>query len=380
MTGKEFELHIAQVETVLNKCRSQFKTKRHQETYNNLLALFNAVKLKYSNFDKVNLQFCRDHVLMKIYLGIEFLHYRKSNEVPKHLISCLEICLTEWIDSPKFYSIVFSHNSQHLQDFKTWTFYNTHLKDINDWTKKHLGVEYEHGLIQISQPRFFNHDFMSNIPCYHELGHFVESFYNIIFWVINNKIGFTYEFGTKKLTNDGNLDNKETAYIFFWLREHFCDLYAAQYLGNIMEESLKFVAENHGYGAQHPSTERRISVIDTFLNGSGTVNDQLIVETIKEATKAQTKRHGRETELLISRGKPLSNNPFKVNRIVKLEDKAEIHSLIVEGWKYFILSTDFVEPINRMEHLNKMIRGSIELTLMNEKYYSPKRLLSRWLN
>ena len=150
MTIQEFELSISQVEKVIDNCRTNFKTKRHQDTYDNLLSLFKSVKQKYKSFNLKQFEYCRDFILNKIYLGIEFLHYNNTKEVPSHLISCLEVCLSDWLENPNFYSIVFSHNSPTLQDFTTWTFSDSHLKDINlnCRTNLKLGVEYKHGLIQ----------------------------------------------------------------------------------------------------------------------------------------------------------------------------------------------------------------------------------------
>lgn len=380
MTKSEFQLNIAQVETVIKSCRSKFSTKRHQDTYDNLIELFEATKKNYSNFNIDELRFCRNYVLDKIYSGIEFLHYNNKKEVPKHLISCMELCLNDWITNPSFYSITFSHNSTNLQDFVTLTLRNSGISRINMWTKLNLGVEYKHGLIQISQPRFFNADFMSNVPCYHELGHFIESFYNIIDWVRQNKIGFEYELGRTKITNKGNLADSETNYVTSYMTEHFCDIFAAQYIGNLVANNLVFIAENHNYSGQHPSTDRRKSVIEAFLTGSGSTNDLEIVQILKEATIAQTNRFGKVCELKNDRSPALSFNPFIEKRVVKLVDKNEIHNLIVEGWEYFMATEHGIEPLEKLKFINKTIRGTIELTLLGEKYYSPKKILSRLLN
>jgi hypothetical protein len=375
MTRQEFELHIAQVETVIKNCRCNFKSKQHQEIYNNLISLFQAVKTKYTNFDKLNLEFCNKFVLRKICLDVEFLHYEKKRDIPIHLISCLDLCLNDWIDNPDFFSITFSEKGIFFQEFMTLTYQDVLLNEINNWTRVYLNNEYTHGLIQICQPRFFNHDFLSNIPCYHELGHFIENTYSVAFWIIKNK---DFEYVTPTFTlRSRNKD--EQSQLIHYLKEHFCDLFAVQYLGKVLSENLNFVAENHDYGTEHPSTMRRIAVIETFLSNSGDPNDLLIVSLLKEATKVQTRRRKLERELT-DRRITLSTNLFLINKPVKLSIKNGIHNLIIKGWEHFMNSSDYTDPTARNEHVNNLIQKSIIWTLTSGNYYSPKNILSRWRN
>lgn len=179
MTRPEFELRIAQVDTVIRSCSYSFKNKTQEKSYKNLLALFKAIKDRYTGYDVTKLNFC-SQILDIVYTEIEYLDYKSDKDIPKHLIGCLEIALSDWIDNPDLFSFVFLSNNQSLHQFFTLTLDEDSIDKINrNCTYLNLGVEYNHSLIPITQSRFFNNSFLSNIPAYHELGHFIDSYYMI---------------------------------------------------------------------------------------------------------------------------------------------------------------------------------------------------------
>lgn len=363
MTLQEFEFNLVQVDSVIANSRHKFKLWEHQLAYENLISLHNEVKARYKTFDILKLRACSDKILDKIYLGIESLHYNKWSEVPSHLTKCLEVALNDWINESEEFSIVFSNSNNSLQDFLARRYLHSDINDTNLLCSAlKLGAKYEHKLIQIYQPGFFNNEFLSCIPTYHELGHFVESYYSIPYHIAYSEFPFEYEIGGKKYNNDSKAD-----LIFCYMREHFCDLFAAQYLGSCMSEYLNYLIEGHSYSWIHPSTIRRIEVIETFLAGTGSGENMKIVDKLLETTKIQTKRSGLEQELK-DRTRTLSIDPFEKDKPQKLNNPNEVHTLFKEGWTSFIdthssLFGKFPNHISRNKRINYLVKNSIDLTL-----------------
>ncbi len=371
MTLSEFELYLAQVDLVIRKSRKNFKSKNHSQSYDNLIKLYGEVKNRYKSFDYIQLRDCAYKILERIYIGVESLHYNKHTDIPKHLIDCLELTLNYWLDKPENFAVVFSHNSSTLRDFKTWPHYE---KDINDLGLiLNLGIKYEHRLIQITQPNVFNNEFISSIPCYHELGHFIESFYGIAHHIIASGIPFSYEKPAKTLST---LNKDDWSEIYHYMMEHFCDLFATQYLGVTMSEFLIFNADGDGFFPTHPATSKRQEVIKTFIDGTGTTENLKIVKRLKDAVKAQTKRRGYQRELEIKLI-PLSNDPFKNDRPVKLKNNNECHSLFSLGWENFMNSTPFNNAYPnyniRNSRINNLIKISIDKTINSMSLYTKLR-------
>ncbi|RLD66394.1 MAG: hypothetical protein DRI84_04925 [Bacteroidetes bacterium] len=371
MSREEFELNIAQVESVISSCRSSFRSKRQQAIYNNLIILFESIKSKYTSFDFRQLLFCK-FILHRVYIGIEFLNYESASNIPIQLIACLDLVMEDWIDNPNFFSIVFSHNSSALNEFHTWALNENDIASINRTCHKiNLGATYDHGLIHISQPRFFNNDFLSNIPTYHEIGHFVEANYMISTNIIQDST-FIYQDSTSLNKLKLSVKN-DRIQLSSYLSEHFADIFAAQYLGNAMIENLNFVAMNGQPGPEHPSTNKRLKVISAFLTGSGDKEDLDIVERLKKATEIQTKRKHKQRELK-DRRIPLSVDPFVTDKAAQLNNKNEVYDLVVRGWENFMSHTAFSRkyqnPTERNYRINKLIKKTIDITFINQNFIS----------
>lgn len=377
MTSNDLEFHIAQVESLITQCRSKFQTSQKEQIYSNRIQLFNSIaSSKYENFDIVKLK-QSSFLLNFIAREIEFLDFKSKKEIPYKLIQCLNLILEDWIDDKHLFTIAFSSNSKNLTDYYTPVITETTLKSLNHVTES-LGLNfvYEYGLIQISQPRFFINDFLSSIPTYHELGHFIDNNYGIS------------EHASSKLPKNlskhpiVNSEKQRKDY----LAEHFANIFAAQYLAELIIEKINFTSfggKNDQEYSAHPSIEKRISIINTFLTNSGPDEDLEIINQLKESTKIKTGMKSFEREL-INRKIELTQNPFMLDKKVKLNASEELHSLFIEGWNSFYNSEKFKirypEPIKRLKRINKLIEQTIDSTMKAPNYFGLSTILPRhWL-
>lgn len=375
MTSKDLEFHIAQVDSVIKLSRKKFRSDRKKEVYQNLINLFQAIKnSEYHQYDILRLNFCRD-LLNIIYVQVEFLDYKYLKDIPFQLISCLNNVVDDWIDNPELFSIVFSSNSKGLTDYYNWNLDERSINSINRLCNSlGFGVNYDHGLIHISQPRYFTNDFLSSIPVYHELGHFIDANYGISRYALDDAKFQLQKYKAK---------NHDKEQLYSYMAEHFADIFAAQYLTDLMTKVLNYTSFQVPNSYEHPSTSNRIAIIETFLNGSGTSENLEIVHQLKKATKIQTKRKLVERELLI-REKTPSLNPFELDKKVMLSEPAEVHTLFSLGWNNFNEGGYFVEkypqPVDRLNRINFLIGKTIDLSITRNRFFDLSTILPlRWL-
>src|SRR5690606_31252360 len=101
-----------------------------------------------------------------------------------------------------------------------------------------FGVEFRQKLVQINLPITLCKDYISTVPLYHELGHFIEKQYDVARYAFNQL--FTtgkplYEDIIKYfpfIENQSIGRDQKTQIIYNHLMEYFCDLFAAQYIGS----------------------------------------------------------------------------------------------------------------------------------------------------
>lgn len=360
MTVSDLEFHIAQVDSVIKQCRKFFLSKEKRNIYSNRVNLFKGIaNSNLDNFDIEKIQQAR-LLLHHIAQEIEFLDFRSIKEVPKKLIKCLRLVRDEWLDEPNHFTIVFSNNSKSLMHYYTLPFDVGKLDDLNHvCSALHLEENYKHGLIHISQPRFFINDFLSSIPVYHEMGHFIDNIYGISEHASNNL--------PNTLSKHLQIRGKER---LNYIREHFANIFAAQYLSNSIIKKIDYSClredEKTSGNLTHPSIIDRISIVNTSLTNSGPDEDFEIIDQLKESTKFKTGLKSGEKELLV-RQVELKINPFTSEKAVKLEKKSEVHTLFFEGWNSFNDSVSYKnkypEPLKRLNKINLLINKTLDKTL-----------------
>jgi len=291
-------------------------------------------------------------ILNRIFIGIEHLNYKNEDDLAIELIAPLDMVLNEWFDNGEEYLIVISYNNS-LNNFYVSALPEEVRELVELECQQLFNSPFKQLLIQISKPKLLIDDFLGSVPVYHELGHFVDFNYQITKSIYDDKSGY------KPLLSDD-----ERSMELNHLREHFADIFAAQYIGLSSNEMLNYIAYKAKKVFTHPSTDTRISVVKAFVTGTGSSEHFEIVHKLIEQTKKRT--NGR---ILIDRCKFPAISPFELNRPVKMENKEELHSLFSLGWNDLICG-DYVEEDKgdsslRCKRINYFIKESIRLTIQS---------------
>jgi len=174
MNIRKIELHISQVQRAIDQCLSKFPENKKQENYDNLGALFNAIK--QTDFSKYEGEFFNQFLnntrllLNRIFHSIEHLHYDDVGEVPVELIKPLDLVIGEWFEKPDDYFVCISYNNRFYID----ALQESERIQYDGFCRGLFNVAYNQSLILISKPKFLANDFLASIPVYHELGHFID--------------------------------------------------------------------------------------------------------------------------------------------------------------------------------------------------------------
>jgi hypothetical protein len=355
MQYPKLELHIAQVDRLIANSRSKFSNKKKEYIYNNMLLLFNNIKKSdYTNFNSQNLAITKV-ALNIIFYAIEFLDYKKESDIPKRLIFCLNKVLDEWIlDGTDKYFIVVSYNNT-ADNFFIKGYDQEYLKALIPLLKILFNVDCPQSLIQISKPKFLFNDYLSSIPLYHELGHFIDKNYQIIF-----NFSRESDFATHGITD-----------VHF--SEFFADLFAAQYIGKCTTAPLD---ETRTQSAPtHPSNAKRVEVVNTFIEGTGSPDCMKIVNELRRVTLLRTKQ-----ELKI-RYENIADeeNPFLTLTPEILSNPKKLHSLFNAGWQNWLdPKSDIRRKYPKYDEcstvINELIRNSIKLTMQQAESDKLKKI------
>jgi len=351
MNYQKLELHIAQVERAIMQFRCKFHDERKQKVYDDLVDLFKKIKsskAQYTTFNDNKLVTTKE-ILNEVYLGIEHLHYLKTKEVPEELIFCLEVALKDWIDNHKDFLIVTSLNRK-LEEFAIYVSPKRNQDVLKQNILNLFGHNYEQSLIKINKPHLFINDFISSVPLYHELGHFVDRHFQITETILFNE---------PKLNYVRTLGQSEILKTYHHYSEFFADLFAAQYIGNTCSEYINYAFYQNPDSHTHPSTAKRTDIVQAFLDNRSGVPE---IEYIKQWTFVRSKR---KIEI---RNKPLSFDPFVAETSKKITDLFEIHSLFINAWKNWLdenspIQVKYNDPTVACDAINKVAKKSIRLSM-----------------
>lgn len=351
MNYKTIELQLLQLEESFSKSRSNiYSDKKKEIHFLELFKLFKCIKASdYSSFtiDEINSHF---QILTYIFKGLEFLDNSTLNVIPYEIISCLQIALDEWIKDDDFIIVTslsnrnleFYFESDDLEFFNNLNSYIFNLYELNITNR----------LIKIVLPKSLSRDYLSIVVLYHELGHFVDTELHISDKIIINKYG-VLPFYTEAQIKEYN-----------HYKEFFADLFAAQYINDASNLFLNYIAYNNLDSHTHPSTKRRIEIVDNFLQG---VNDPEIVEINTALINS-----GSEAFIIRHQSISLKKTDFLNLIPQKISNDSELHYLFKLGWECWNTSeTNFLKKFTSRQKyhiINNLIEKSISNYTIKKKW------------
>jgi hypothetical protein len=353
MDYKTIELQILQLEESFSKSRSNIYSDKKKEThFKELFSLFTSIKESdYVLFDE-NEIYTHFNILNYIFKGLEFLDNSTLNVIPYEILSCLQVALDDWIKSDNFI-IVTSLSNRNLDFYflgEGLEFFNL----LNNIIEPKYGLKITNRLIQISLPKVLSRDYLSIVVLYHELGHFVDSELHISDNIIFSKHGVidfvSYTPSQKKEYNH--------------CKEYFADLFAAQYINNASNLYIKYIAYYDLDSDTHPSTKKRVEIVDDFLKGTTTPE----IDDINFALSNSGLTPFKVRHKLID----IDKSDFQNLIPQKINDNEELHYIFKLGWDFWNTSEkNFLKTFTARQKyhvINNLIEKSISNYIIKQKW------------
>jgi hypothetical protein len=238
--------------------------------------------------------------------SLTYLEDSTLNITPYETIFCLKQVLKDWDDSPPIIATSLKAGNYH---FKGALSQNSALADL---IKTEFDIDFTEELVQIGIPQLEVYNYLYNIAIYHEVGHYIDQLYSISYST-GNEIYYIKE--DKSKSEEATINH---------LAEHFCDLFAAQYVGSLITEYLEFKAENDSDSETHPSTKSRVKVVNDFLNEEPNAIVDLLINAVEQSA---------DDRVLKVRYKEPSTENFEKYLPHIIVDEEELHGVYQTAWK-----------------------------------------------
>lgn len=338
ITFQTLELRFAQLLKIADKSRSsKFSNERVRSFHNALLRIIlKMVSENFARFDHDRLVWTYE-VVEQLFDWFEYLVNSTVNQTPYEIVHTLEEVLNDW-GIPEESFILLTSLSNKRDDFAFQTDKNpAKLK----WLKKYIHSTYDveisqnQDVIRIILPKFLSHDYLTAVSLYHEIAHYIDLKLHI----------------TETILLDNSLKKTEENTIFY--REHFADLFAAQYVDLASCSHVCYLTYEKDPG-KYPPTPDRVTLVEKFLKGSS--NE--LIRNISKVTKKCTKKDLRK------RSKKVGKKDFNDLIPVEIQDTAELHGVFITAWNIWLdpnssLRKKFKNKNDLYRVLNNLVEKSI---------------------
>lgn len=337
-------LQFSEVEELISKTRGDSYSDNNKASYHeNLIKLFDGIKtIDLSSLDDEGLQEIKSYIHF-IFNCLIFLRDSTLNSITFEIVKCLNNAMEDWVDSKDY--IIVTGLTKNLYDFSFFIDYSRNDLFYQSLKIK-FGVDFKQKLVQINLPITLCKDYISTVPLYHELGHFIEKQYNVAFYALSSivknnliaeedvKVYFPVTY--TKVVLEGNKFTRQHEEMFYnHLMEYFCDLFAAQYVGLTSNLYLNSISSNDSGAFSHPSNSLRERMVRDFLNGKG----NLVIDMFNSILQQTIGRK------LIRRHVSLSSNDFYNLIPFEANSDAELHGIFEYGWSTWLGDFKGFEPM-----------------------------------
>jgi hypothetical protein len=339
ITFQTLELRFSQLLKISNRSKSsKFSDVKKKDFHDTLVRLVEKISPEdFSNFSDQQL-FENYHVIERVFGWFEYLVNSTINQTPYEIISPLEEVLNDWIDDRDKYLLLTSlSNKRDLFAF----YYDEDPKwsrQIKTYIKDNYNESIDYDIIRIVLPKFLSHDFLTAVNLYHELAHFIDWKYGITDSIL-------LKFGLS-LRGDTQIR----------YREHFADLFAAQYVNMASCSHLSYLTFEKDQG-MYPSTSERVDLVNKFLNGKRSD----LLSGIKKVVLENTKKRSLEI-----RYKELSKSDFNKLIPVDIKNPAELHGVFVLAWDIWLDPKSVLrKKFKRKWDLHRILNNLVEKSISN---------------
>lgn len=230
--------------------------------------------------------------------------------------------------------------------------YNTGWDVMLENIKNEFGIKFPHLLVIFRVPKQLASDFLYSSVLFHEMGHFVDSYYHIserVFDGVKDKLtkgelpaDFYKVFFPAALSFTGDPAKQDNC-IKKQICEYLADLFGAQYVGENICNLMESMAY-HDYDradTAHPSPNCRERMVKDFINNR---KSNLVLNMILDECMASS------CELKYRFIRPSDASGLEKGRPISIQSDDELFSIFKLGWDVFFLKPATMELKARMPH------------------------------
>lgn len=237
----------------------------------------------------------------------KYLSGSAAGELPYEIEYCLSQALKDWVTEAVIITSLSPDPDFHFLPIDMFSY-------IEKTIKPGLERPESSNLAPMSVPRMYKNHPVYCAPLYHELGHFIDSVYGIA------SLSLTLDSSRGVSTiNEAKRDLSHRA-------EHFCDLFAAQYIGPVSSHVLSELAPRQAESDSHPATQDRIDLIQTFLDGGQDRRIDLLNSALTQMGLPELAIRYKRSFLV--------TEAFDDIRPVRVTTEDELHGLFPAAWAY----------------------------------------------
>lgn len=265
--------------------KNTYTDSRHQSFHNSLKGLFDSLK-NWKLPIGANDQFKRDLTLLFEVFSrwSEVISMNTDQMRHKEILKCLESILIEWLGTEADKYLLTLSEGEYLYRLPI-----CNLDVLNNFTEGFWNVHFDFFPIELALPKYFLEDMFFNVVLFHELGHFVESFYNLDDMVFRSIETLLKDFANNQdlvdqsfpfLKGKNSFEAEDEVKVRAHICEYIADLFGAQYVGpHIMNyASYKQDRDLNKDDSEHPCWNKRNEHVTAFVNGN---TDYILIEAIK---------------------------------------------------------------------------------------------------
>lgn len=342
MEPKLLELHFSQLQFEWSKSKyNSYSDRRTREYHSNLAKIISG--LEKEDFQKLNKSDIdeRNYIILFLLKSLEFLNNSTTSRNAFETIYVLSDALNDWIIKNDYIIVTSLVKDLNGFSFDNYLTFNDYIYFI---IENLYSVKFNNKLIQINLPESTSKDYLSNVVLYHEIGHFIDSKYEITRILYVELLELLLKDSLEEddrtslvkyfpyLVNHENIVLLKNKYdsnniLANHIAEYFCDLFASQYIDNCSNLYLKYITCNQSHhNNTHPSTTNRIDFVNHFLNKEKAFIIDFFANTIKKTTTFEIKQ----------RNKVVLSDNFESLIPIDIKHKGELHGLFVYGWKVWM--------------------------------------------
>jgi len=356
-------LHFAQLSKIWDKSKNNQYSDKHRDDYHKKLqSLFQKLDreniIAISEKDEIKE---KKAILSFFAESITFLDNSTVNSLPFELVKCLEIALNDWVDQDEY--VIVTSLTKNISEF---SFEPGLALDnfVYEVIERSYDIKFHKRLIQVNTPEYLLGDYLANVVMYHELGHFIEMKYSLPDIIMQeflddfdkNQIGSDFHsyFPFVRKNFSGNIYSNECLDMLrLHIGEYFCDLFAGQYISECVNTYLQYISGEHPTSKTHPSTNNRVKLVKSFIEGKRSYT----LNKIRSSVKLMTSRD------LRVRYQKFTSNDFESFLPIDVATDKQLHFLFIYGWQLWQSDWGAFKRKNRM---NYILHGNQVYDIIND--------------